>query len=836
MGFVAMRMVAAGTFAGVMGFLLLPAGRGQLVTALRPNQDLNVQVGMETSGEATLNTWSRDGGLDLAPLLPQVLGCQSKKPEMDGANTIRCRRALRRDGLVLAGEVNLAPVARELAKTAGPDGPTGIELYVYHPRLGFASTSAPMTDDGNGFRVNWTKRFTPDTAPVTVTIRFGYLPHQLLGIYLPLLALAIALTLIATLMSRAGYAPLAQTVILLGTMIWMAAAAQLNAEEPLRILLFESPLTNFATLFVDFWPPLLCVALGVRLGTLMRCGNVRSRTFGEVFSTYAIIPLILTSVIGTLGAITGDSYLAAAGWLAILPVFLLGRRTWNRSRARSSTRLVTAGELKERVSALAARAGRPQTKIYISLSERSQVANAFALPGKAIFLNGPLIRLLDKREVDAVAAHELSHAELTNRGTWMALMFAMLLCTAPGRELAYLLPGGVAGAMVVPIAMVFFSLRGSRKREFAADASAAALTGDSRAMISSLAKIARHNDTPLAIAAVAEWFSSHPSTWKRIQALSAVGRLQAGDVEAPCAANDTSESYEIPVAETNSSPNLFTEAWLAMNVGIYGWIMLLFSSTSGLFAAWLLARFTGFGVWPILGGIVLACALTKTAAATGMALRYRQLGSRLAVKLGVDGQIVGFAPDGEARMYNGYRFTDAGLLRFEKGRLCYQSERIAIALNPADILEVSMVAVSPANWFRRQPMVRFRDPGSGKIQGVILHTVDWLATQRKLLCRIERWRVGERSAEATSIKGLEQVASETFRRTTFGQAARGFAVIGMITYLAAMTIAGRFGFDWAYEMWALAFTACAYAFMLLPGMLYRPGAGRSGEVTQVETK
>lgn len=830
-----MRRAAATSLAGVLGLLLLPAGRGQLLTAVRPNDDLNVQVGMDTSGEAALNVWSRDGGFDLAPLLPQVLPCQSHKAEVDGANTIRCRQALRKDGLALTGELNLAPVAQELAKTTGASELTGVELYVNHPRLGFVSTSVPMTDDGNRFRANWTARFAPGTVPATVTIRFGYLPHQLVGIYLPLLALAIALTLIATFMSRAGYAPLAQTVILLGTMIWMAAAAQLNAEEPLRILLFGSPLAGFAALFVDFWPPVLCVALGVRVGTRMRRGRARGRTFGEVFSAYAIFPLILTSVIGMLAAITDDSYLAAAGWLLILPVFLLGRRVWNRVRARSSTRLVTAGELKERVSALAARAGRPQTKIYISLSERSQVANAFALPGKAIFLNASLIRLLYKREVDAVAAHELSHAELTNRGAWIALMFAMLLCTAPGRELAYLLPGGIAAGMVVPIAIVFFSLHGSRKREFAADASAAALTGDPRAMISSLAKIARHNDTPLTSAAIAEWFSSHPSAWKRIWALAAIGRLQPADMDAACAGDMAGEWYEIP-AEASDNANLFSVNRQATNANLYGWIVLLFSSLSGLFAAWLLAKFTGFGVLPVLGGIALACAITKAAGTTGMALRYARLRRKLAVKLGVDGQLVGLAPDGEARTYNGYRFADAGLLRFENGRLCYQSERIAIALNPADVVEVGMVAASPSNWFRKQPMVRFREPDSGKMHGVILHTVDWLATQRKLLRAIERWRAGETSGDGTSIKGLEPVASEVFRGLRVGQLARGFGVIGMITYLAAMTIAGVWGLEWWYEMWALVFTACAYAFMMLPAMLYRVPVSGDGRVEKAETE
>jgi hypothetical protein len=50
-----------------------------------------------------------------------------------------------------------------------------------------------------------------------------------------------------------------------------------------------------------------------------------------------------------------------------------------------------------------------------------------------------------------------------------------------------------------------------------------------------------------------------------------------------------------------------------------------------------------------------------------------------------------------------------------------------------------------------------------------------------------------------------------------------------------MLTAGMFRLDWLYETWALAFTACAYAFMLLPAMLYRPAAG-SGRTTRVETE
>lgn len=811
---VSMRKVFAHAFAVVLCSLLFPAGRAQLLTPMSPNQ--YVQLHLDTTGEASISAWSQNNQAELARLLPEVLHCQdSPKADTTGGSTIRCSRALRRDGLVLEAVVDLAPIVRYL------NGSTGIELFVNHPRLGFESLSVDMTETGNGPRENRTVQFAPGVVPPPIKIRFGYRPDQLAGIYLPLLALALAMTLIAAIMSRAGYAPLALSAILLGTMIWMAAASQLQADAPLRILLFSTPLADFAALFVDLWPPLLCVAAGVALGSRMRGSPVRSGKFGEVFWAYAVVPLILTSVVGALPQMYRDNWFAAAGWFAAAPVSLLLRRAWNRARARSSTLQITAGELKERVSALAARAGYPQVGVFVSFSTRSQVANAFALPGKKIFLTAPLVRLLSKREVDAVAAHELSHVRNSNRA-WTALCIAMLLCETPVRDVLYELPGGLAVAIILPIAVFFAALHGSRRREFAADASAAALTGDPRAMISSLARISRNNKSPIDMNSMVEWFSSHPSTLRRIRALAAPVRLEATEVETLCARDDPGEHYEIPAQKSGGVADIFTPAWQRANSGAYSWAVVLGSCCAGLLVAWLLERLTGFGVVPILCGIVLGCLLTKGLTAAAMSRSYGRLRRKLVAKLGVDGQIVGLAPDSEARIYSVYRFCDAGLLRFENGRLCYQSERIAIALNPADVVEVGMVAAAPSNWFRRQPMVRFRNPETGQINAFILHTLDWLATQRRLRRSIERWRATETSLESTSIQGFNPVAGETFRSPTVARVARAFLVTGTIALVSAIAACGIFRFDWRYVAFALAMTACAYTSMLLPAMVYRP--------------
>ncbi|MFZ0306164.1 MAG: M48 family metallopeptidase [Terracidiphilus sp.] len=813
-----MKVSFAYALAGVLWFSTVHPGRGQMPALQEMMKELHVQVRLDPTGEATLGTWSRNGRVGLAPLLPEALHCQSGlKADEYGGDSIRCAQALRRNGLALEAVLDLAPIARKL------NGSAPIELWVNYPRLGFESTSVAMTEELNGARVSRTVRFESAVVHAPITIRFGYRPNQLAAVYLPLLALALALTIIAATISRAGFAALALSEIMLGTMVWMCASAQLQADVPLRIMLFGNSLGNFAALFIDLWPPLFCVAIGVAMGSRMRGGQVRSGKFGEVAAAYAIVPLTLTCVVGMLPSMNRGDWAVVVCWVAAAPVFLLARRSWNRIRARASVRQLTTGELLERVSALAAGAGWRQVKLYISFSTRSQTANAFALPGKSIFLTAPLVRSLNKREVDAVAAHELSHTQRASRGGWMALCMAMLFCETPARELIYQLPGGLPVAMVVPIAVYFAALYGTRKREFAADANSAALTGDPRAMISSLARVVRNNDHPLDMPPILEWFSSHPSTRKRIQALAARARLGAAEVEALCSNDQPGEHYELPTARSGGE-HLFTLAWQQTNSGVYSWTVVLGSGGSGLLVAWLLERFAGFGVVSILGGIVLGCALTKGAAAYVMSSNYARLRRKLESKLRVEGQLVGLAPEGEPRIYNAFRFSDAGLLRFENGRLCYQSERASIMLNPADVLQVGMVAAAPSNWFRRQPMVEFRDPQSGQPCAFILHTLYWFATQRRLLRSIERWRATERSQETTSINGFDSVAGQTFVNPTIAGVARGFLVTGGIALAAAVITSLMFPDVWQYIPSVVAVTACAYISMLLPAMLYRPPA------------
>lgn len=721
----------------------------------------------------------------------------------------RCPHALRREGLLLEAVLDLGPIAQTLAPT------DEIEVWLEYPRLGIEALSTPLKDQGTGWGAVRTGRFMAGAALEPIHIQFGYHVDQLAAIYFPLAAMALVLTLLAMALSKAGHAELNRSLFLLGAIFWLGAATRLQAAEPLRILLSGTPLANIAAALMNYCPPLLCVASGAALG------NRKRETFAEVFWSFGMFLFPVACALGAIPSMTEDDWFVAAPMLVFAPVSIIVCRWRIRASAGVTVQQLSGGELKDRVSELAARTGRRDVRVYVSSSARSQVLNAFALLRNGILMTVPLVESLTKREVDAVAAHELSHLSHVRSNSWAALAIAALLLQPPLSELLFPGAGGLFVALLVPSIVFFTALHGARKREFAADAGSAALTGDARAMISALARIARKNEKPIDSNRFAEWFSTHPSTRKRIHRLAAAARLETQEIETLCSSDDPGVCYTLPPEDSGT---IFSLAWQNANAARYSWTVLLSASGAGLLVALLLEKYAGNGFPQLLGGVVLGCALTKVLAAAIMSGGYARLGRKVARKLGVSGQLVGLAVDSEPRVYNGFRFSDTGFLSFQGGRLCYQSERTTIFLHPADVVEVGMVAAAPSSWRRLQPIVRFRSGESAEVKAFILHTLDWGATPTRLLRSIARWRATATSSESTSISGFHAIPGQPFNIPTIFQVARGLQIPGVVTLFGA-SLAGWF---WGTESWpawyALGITACAYAFMFLPSMLYRPSS------------
>ncbi|MDH7556411.1 MAG: zinc metalloprotease HtpX [Candidatus Methanosuratincola sp.] len=230
----------------------------------------------------------------------------------------------------------------------------------------------------------------------------------------------------------------------------------------------------------------------------------------------------------------------------------------------SMTRAKVVGEneypaLHRIVSSLAASAGMPKPKVAIV---NSNVPNAFATgrgPSKSVVaVTTGLLQMLNENELEGVLSHEISHvkhrdvlvasvaATIAGAISYLALMgrFGAFFGDSRNRDANMI---ALVLSFLAPLAAFLVQTAISRGREYEADREGAQLSRKPLSLASALEKIERTvkggarlninpSTSPLWIVnpfrgdAVMEMFSTHPSTWKRIERLKAmamsVGTLQ----------------------------------------------------------------------------------------------------------------------------------------------------------------------------------------------------------------------------------------------------------------------------------------------------------------------
>jgi heat shock protein HtpX len=205
----------------------------------------------------------------------------------------------------------------------------------------------------------------------------------------------------------------------------------------------------------------------------------------------------------------------------------------------------------EDVVALASTAGMPRPRITIMHNDQP---NAFATgrdpQHAAVAATTGLLRMLNRREIRAVMAHELAHIQ--NRDTLTMTVTATLAGAISAlANFAFFFggndrqerPGGILGTLAImilaPLAASLVQMAISRGREYEADRLGAEISADAPALASALEKIdafarrgvvnlpAERNPAtahmfiinPLAGRGADNLFSTHPATANRVKAL-----------------------------------------------------------------------------------------------------------------------------------------------------------------------------------------------------------------------------------------------------------------------------------------------------------------------------
>lgn len=204
------------------------------------------------------------------------------------------------------------------------------------------------------------------------------------------------------------------------------------------------------------------------------------------------------------------------------------------------------------VRRLSGRAGIPMPRLFVTPSGQP---NAFATgrnpSHSAVAVTEGIMRLLSRSEVEGVLAHELAH--IKNRdvliGTVAATIAGAISMMANAFQWAAIfgmgrsdddnggagLIGGLAMAILAPIAAMVIQMAISRSREYSADATGARLAGSPDGLANALLKLesaaqripmqvnpaASHMFivNPLSGASLAKLFSTHPPIQERVSRL-----------------------------------------------------------------------------------------------------------------------------------------------------------------------------------------------------------------------------------------------------------------------------------------------------------------------------
>jgi heat shock protein HtpX len=206
-------------------------------------------------------------------------------------------------------------------------------------------------------------------------------------------------------------------------------------------------------------------------------------------------------------------------------------------------------ELHAMVGRLSAEAGLPMPRIAVM---PSPVPNAFATgrsPKAAVVaVTDAIIRLLDREELEAVLAHELSHvknrdvltmtiASFISMLAFLVMRYAIFFSFGNRRESGGILLAWIVSIIVWVVSTLLIRTL-SRYREFAADRGSAYITSNPRALINALYKISGRMDRvpaekkreveganaffiipALSGQSLMELFSTHPPLEKRVAAL-----------------------------------------------------------------------------------------------------------------------------------------------------------------------------------------------------------------------------------------------------------------------------------------------------------------------------
>jgi Zn-dependent protease with chaperone function len=729
------------------------------------DHDTTVRVSVRPSSLGNVSfTFYGSSGIFL-DLLPKVLNCSWVETERNDYRVEgTCRGWLQQSLDPSSGRLRLAPLVAALERR----GARPVELNLL---------SGPKLEAQSGWQVRGKKSryssylsFTSSSEaslPGDLVIPLNKPPNLAVPI---LLVLSVPLLLAYVVRLRATEASADRKMNWIVWMNWILLAIWLywisvvNPTELADFLLLLAPLGKLVTLtlgsLIYSVPPLFSMsACLIAMAPLLSSSKesfklvLRQHLVGQ-----ARIQVPLGIFLVGIGEGTGSAFTPT---LSIVAAYLVYRGlAWlHWSMSYSQITPLESGELFERASALAQKAGVKIARLGMLRTRVPEQVNAFAMSGNTIVLTESLIRGLTPREVNAVIAHELGHHKAGHVRVNVSniLFWVFLLVAGPcigWMESHFHLPAWLLTLPILPLGFIMLQGLLSQRRELDADSRATQITGDPEGKIAALGRLARVSRMPVEARGIMESIQSHPSMEKRVLALAR--RHNIDDTRALAILRDPDVAYTDPIAnlatgldrpalvrEPDVKEPVFNLRERAVYLEQTHWLHLLAPLIAAFLIGLVIDKFVPEAWYFLYRKIILLAFLLGPAVMLGLeqvghvflgTLFITRLQRKIAVRLMPQpGSVfVGIHPCTGVRFTEGFPEWDFGYVTLEGDWFVYRGEKARFAV-PRQAIVATKVVKGPVRWLREH-RVEVSFPG-----GVLTLNQDFAHPSQRAAIRTESW-------------------------------------------------------------------------------------------------
>lgn len=579
-----------------------------------------------------------------------------------------------------------------------------------------------------------------------------------------------------------------------GALVWWIAVDVLQVDVWVQSLLPQyytnGALEWFLPWFLLWLPPAIVyfICLAFSPVHLLR-GTTRTQAEALNQSFWSLARLVVPTALIIAAILELDSVPRLA--VALFIAWVVTSRWITRKVADShgmNLHALTSGDLRDRAFAIAKKAGAKLNQVYVLPTERTRLANAFAHAASNIYLTDYLLKNLNRREVDAIIGHEVTHLQKNHVRTrtllWVAVSIGIGFAVGwPQQWLPANIPAGPVLYGLFLLVLFFVS----RRNEFTADKGAFNLTGDAAALITGLARVSRLNTMPIEWGKFDEKIITHPSTLRRMKHLAQIGGMSEAAV--PELLNQSLlppiDTYTVPPS-VQPSGKIFSTRFKNNLSWILAWSLTAAGAVVPAifaFVAWQ-AHLSGSPLVIILIlGFAFTCAsclgLVAFLPFRGTAKIQRSMREKLE-KEGApvevrNGLFVSLAPDPTLRVYEGNWSWDVGFVAVSDECLYYWGEEARFSLPRDQVVSIEL-GPGPLNWFKTPSIyISWRDSaGITHVFNVraLQSSVFQMASQtRRLAIALEDWhrRVSQAAGSILAPKERHLLPTGTFGFPAFGE-------------------------------------------------------------------